>query len=115
LTRNVQLPGTNNLNAPAAVSEHPGGVTIKVYVAPRSSATGVIGMHDGEIKVALTAPPVDGAANKALVEFLAKKLGIPKSAVSLVSGETSRHKVVAVADVDAETLLRKLELHVSQA
>jgi uncharacterized protein len=90
------------------ISEDAAGVTIRVYVAPRSSANGVAGFHDGEVKVALTAPPVDGAANKALVEFIAKKLGVPKSAVSLVSGETSRHKLVRVNGIDASEAKGKL-------
>jgi uncharacterized protein (TIGR00251 family) len=92
----------------SSISESPAGVTIKIYVAPRSSANSVIGVHDGEIKVAITAPPVDGAANRALVEFIAKRLSVPKSAVSLVAGETSRHKVVAVAGIDAQIALQML-------
>ena len=92
----------------SSISESPVGVTIKVYLAPRSSANSVIGVHDGEIKVAITAPPVDGAANRALVEFIAKRLSVPKSAVKLVSGEASRHKIIVAAGVDAQTALRKL-------
>jgi uncharacterized protein (TIGR00251 family) len=83
---------------PAAygIAAHERGVTIRIYVAPRSSASKVIGEHNGALKVALTAPPVEGAANKALVELLAKLLGVPKSAVTIVSGETSRNKTVRV-------------------
>jgi uncharacterized protein len=84
------------------------GVSIKVYAAPRSSSNKVVGVHNGEIKVALAAPPVEGAANRALVEFLAKALGVPKGNVSLVSGEGSRHKVVRVTGVRVEAVVEKL-------
>ncbi len=84
------------------------GVIIRVYVAPRSSVNKVVGEHNGSVKVALTAPPVEGAANKALVEFLAKALGVPKASVVLVSGETSRNKSVAVAGIDVSEAMRKL-------
>ncbi len=86
------------------------GVTIKIYVAPRSSANKVVGVHNGAIKVALTAPPVDGAANKGLIEFLAKALGVPKGGVRIVSGEASRHKTVAVTGIGAQGALKKLAL-----
>lgn len=84
------------------------GVIIRVYVAPRSSVNKVVGEHNGALKVALTAPPVEGAANKALLEFLSKILGVPKAAVALVSGETSRNKSVAVAGIGEEEAVRKL-------
>ncbi len=90
------------------IESTPSGVTIKVYVAPRASTNRVVGVHNGAIKVALTAPPVEGAANKALVEFLAKALQVPKGSVRLASGEASRHKVVAVSGVDAQTTWRNL-------
>jgi len=79
-----------------------------VYVAPRSSANRIVGEHNGAVKVALTAPPVEGAANKALVEFLSKMLGVPKASVVLVSGETSRNKSVAVAGINAAEAARKM-------
>ncbi len=85
------------------------GVTIKVYVAPRASSNKVVGAHNGAIKVALTAPPVEGAANKALLEFLAKMLGVPTGAVQLASGETSRNKIVRVSGITAEAALQKLQ------
>jgi uncharacterized protein (TIGR00251 family) len=73
------------------------GVTFGVKVAPRASRDEVVGVEAGELKVRLTAPPVDGAANAALVELLARRLGLAKSQVTLIRGQTSRHKVVAVA------------------
>ena len=87
------------------------GVTIKVYVAPRSSSNKVMGVHNSSIKVSLTAPPVEGAANKALIEFMAKVLGVPRGAVRITSGETSRHKTVSVAGVGAQAALKKLGLN----
>jgi len=90
------------------IESTPGGVSIRVYVATRSSANRAIGEHDGALKVALTAPPVEGAANKALVEFLAKTLCVPKSAVTLVAGHTSRHKVVEVAGIGFDKAIKQL-------
>lgn len=76
------------------------GVRFAVRVAPRASRDGILGVHDGALKVALTAPPVEGAANEALVRLLAKALGVAKGEVRVVQGERSRDKVVEVAGVD---------------
>lgn len=73
--------------------------TITVKVIPRSSRNEVIGeMDDGTLKVKLTAPPVDGAANKALIKLLAVYFGISKSNVRILKGETGRIKVVEVGE-----------------
>jgi uncharacterized protein (TIGR00251 family) len=77
-----------------------GGVRFAVLVAPRASREAVLGEHDGAWKIALTAPPVDGAANDALIAFLAKRLGVPKRSVRVIAGATSRHKRVEVSGVD---------------
>jgi uncharacterized protein (TIGR00251 family) len=90
------------------ITSHAGGVSIRVYVAPRSSASRVVGEHNGALKVALTAPPVEGAANKALVDLLSKLLGVPKGAVSIVAGETSRNKTVRVEGVTPDRAARVL-------
>lgn len=82
---------------------------INIYVQPRASKTTVAGMHDGCVKVRLAAPPVDGAANAALIEFVAERLGIAKSRVRIVSGQASRRKVVEVDGVGAEQLKAALE------
>jgi uncharacterized protein len=84
------------------------GIVLYVYVAPRSSSNKVLGLHDGMLKIALTAPPVEGAANKALVAFVAKLLGVSKSSVAFVAGETSRKKTLRVEGVKVEDALSVL-------
>jgi uncharacterized protein len=69
---------------------------IKVRVVPRSSRNQIIGLEDGVYKIKLTAPPVDGKANKALREFLAKRLGLARRSVEITSGERSRQKLVRI-------------------
>lgn len=75
------------------------GVRFPVIVAPRSSKTVVAGVHDGALKVRLSAPPVEGAANNELIAFFAKRLRVPKSAVTIVSGKSSKRKNVMIAGV----------------
>lgn len=82
---------------------------INVYVQPRASKTVVAGMHDGCVKIRLAAPPVDGAANAALVEFIAGQLGIAKSRVRITAGLTSRRKTVEVEGVTGEQLAEALK------
>jgi uncharacterized protein (TIGR00251 family) len=98
--------------APAdyGISETDRGIRVRVYVAPRSSSNSILGAHGGELKVSLTAPPVEGAANRALTDFLARKLGVPKSAVQITAGQTSRHKTLAIEGISAEGAMTKLGL-----
>lgn len=77
-----------------------GGVRFAVRVQPRASRTEVAGPHGEAVKVRLGSPPVEGAANAELLEFLAKRLGVSRSSVRLVRGARSRDKVVEVAGVD---------------
>jgi uncharacterized protein (TIGR00251 family) len=77
------------------------GVELAVLVQPRASRTRVVGEHDGLLKIQLAAPPVDGEANAALLEFLAKALGVPRRQVTLTVGDASRRKRVKVVGVDA--------------
>lgn len=67
------------------------------YLQPRAGRDEIVGEHDGELKIRIQAPPVDGAANARLVRFLAKAFGVAKSAVVLESGDTGRHKRVRVS------------------
>lgn len=84
----------------------PGGVRFPVRVQPRASRTEVAGTQQGALKVRLQAPPVDGAANEALVDFLAESLGVPRRQVRIVSGATARTKVVEVTGVDVDAVTR---------
>jgi uncharacterized protein (TIGR00251 family) len=74
------------------IKDHPEGLVLTVRVQPKASRNAIIGGHGEALKIALTAPPVDGAANKACIAFLAKKLGLAKSAFAILSGQTSRNK-----------------------
>jgi uncharacterized protein (TIGR00251 family) len=89
-------------------------VRIAVRVTPRAKADAIAGFIenvDGRpaLAVRLAAPPVDGAANKALLHFLARTLGVGRSAVRIVSGETSRLKLVEVTGVTVDQVSRRLE------
>jgi uncharacterized protein (TIGR00251 family) len=77
----------------------PDGVELTLHIQPRASRTEVAGAHGDALKVRLAAPPVDGEANDELVRFLAKTLGVPKSAVAIVSGATGKRKKVRVLGV----------------
>lgn len=78
------------------------------HVQPRAAATEIVGWHGDAIKVRVAAPPVDGAANEALMRFIADELDIPRSAVRVVSGDTSRRKRVSIDGVDGERVLEVL-------
>lgn len=78
------------------------GVTMSLVIQPRAGKTAVAGVLGGALKIRIAAPPVDGAANDALVEFLADALGVAKSAISIRSGETGRRKIVRVEGVTAD-------------
>lgn len=79
-------------------------VRFEVRVQPRASRTELAGLHGGALRVRVAAPPVDAAANRALVEFLAECLGVAKRSVRIVAGETSRTKVLEVDGVTPEQL-----------
>jgi uncharacterized protein (TIGR00251 family) len=86
------------------ITEREGAVRFSVRVQPRSSRTGVEGVHGDALKVRVNAPPVDGAANEAVVEVLSEALGVPRRSVRIVAGESSRTKVVEVDGVSAEAV-----------
>jgi len=86
------------------------GVSLAVRVAPRASRNELVGVEAGALKVRLTAPPVEGAANQALVKLLAKALGVAKGKVTVISGERSRNKRVLVEGLGLDELRGRLGL-----
>jgi uncharacterized protein (TIGR00251 family) len=84
------------------------GSTFRVRVQPRASRNALGGEREGALVVRLTAPPVEGAANRALARLLGRTLGVAPSAVTIVSGGGGRSKRVAVAGIDAETVRSRL-------
>jgi len=91
---------------PAICSLTEGGIILTLHIQPRASKNELCGVQGNALKIRLTSPPVDGAANKLCREFLADLLDVPKSAVEIISGETSRHKRVRIASDDPEKLRR---------
>jgi hypothetical protein len=88
----------------------PGGVRLRLHVQPRATRTEAAGLHGTALKVRLAAPPVDGAANEALVRWIAQSLGVPRAAVTLAAGAGSRTKTVDVAGADPDDVRRRLGL-----
>ena len=72
-------------------------ITLNIMVQPRSSRNQVAGIHADALKIKLTAPPVDGEANKRLIKYLAKLLKLPKSSLTIIRGETSRTKCISIS------------------
>lgn len=90
-------------------TEAGGDVTFRVRVAPRASRSAAAGEHEGALRVRVAAPPVDGAANDELTRFLARALGLPRSAVEILSGHTSRTKLVRARGATAQQVRRLAE------
>ncbi len=84
------------------------GVLVDVRVIPRSSRAGVGGIRDGRLLVRVTAAPVDDAANEAVVRALAEALDVPRRAVRIAAGATSKNKAIEIGGVDATTIQRRL-------
>jgi len=86
-----------------------GGVAIDVRVAPSSSADRILGIHDEALKLAVTAPPEKGKANRAVVRLLSERLGLGRGALAIVAGEHDRRKTVRIEGWTEEEAARRLE------
>jgi hypothetical protein len=89
-------------------------ITFAVRVQPRSSKSGVVGELDGALKIRLAAPPVDGEANEELTRLLAKLLGAPRQRIAIISGQTSKNKIVRVSGISVEEVERILAVALSR-
>ncbi len=90
------------------ITQAEGGVTFAVQAVPRASKDEIVGIHGDALKVRLSAPPVEGRANEALISFLAKRLGVRKSQVEIVAGATSRHKMIRVMGLSLQEAEERL-------
>lgn len=95
-------------------SETEQGIVLNLQIQPRASKNEVCGVQDNSLKIRLTSPPVDGAANKLCREFLADLFHVPKSSVEIISGETSRHKRVRITSNDPGRLRSIIDNCISQ-
>ena len=91
-----------------AIHNSPGGATFAVKVHPRARRNAIGGEVGDALKLDITAPPVDGKANDACIEFFAKLLKVPRSSVTIASGETSRNKVIRVSGLTAQQVRERL-------
>jgi uncharacterized protein (TIGR00251 family) len=92
----------------AAIHNSTNGVTFAIKVHPRAKKNVITGEVGDALKVSLTAPPVDGKANSACIDFFAKLLNLPRSSVTIAAGQTSRNKVICVAGLSAEEVRQLL-------
>lgn len=96
------------MNPPTWLQQRTDGTLLTVKVTPRASRSGVLGEEPNWLRIRLQAPPVDGKANAALIDFLATRLTLPKRAVQLISGETGRLKKVLVPTLSPDEIKAKL-------
>lgn len=85
------------------------GVSIRIAAQPNARRNEIVGLHGDALKIKVASPPVEGAANAALVEFLAELLGVPRRAVELAKGATGRQKIIHIKGVSVADACRLLE------
>ena len=91
-----------------AIHDSPAGASFAVKVQPRARKNAITGKVGDALKLAVTAPPVDGKANAACIEFFADLLRVPRCSITIASGQGSRNKVVRVAGLSADEVRRRL-------
>ena len=92
------------------IRDTPEGVTFAVKIHPRAKKNAITGEGGDALKLAVTAPPVDGKANATCIEFFANLLKVPRSSVTIAAGQTSRNKVIRVAGLSAKELHKRLNM-----
>ena len=91
-----------------AINDSPNGVTFAVKVHPRARKNAITGLVGDALKLALTAPPVDGKANQGCIDFFAKLLNVPRSSVTIAAGQTSRNKIIRVTGLTGQQVRERL-------
>ena len=91
-----------------------GSVLLNIYVQPRASRTGLVGLHDGCLKLAISSPPVDDKANKAIIAFLADFFHLPSKEIRLCAGHKSRRKQLTVGSLGEEDLRQRINASLAE-
>jgi len=90
------------------------GAALAVRITPRSRKNEIVEiLNDGTVKIRLTAPPVEGKANDALISFLSEVIGVPRNQIDIIAGATGREKLVSILNLDAETVHQRILAHLS--
>jgi hypothetical protein len=95
------------------VNESRAGLVVRLHVLPRAKRCEIAGVHNGALKIKVTAPPVDDAANRAIVEFLSKLLDLSKSSLQILSGFKSRDKILQVKGLSRSDFLARISSGIS--
>jgi len=110
----MNLDGANKVGL--SIRRHPEGIIFKVFVQPKSSKNMIVGLHGDALKIKLTAPPVENAANAMCLKFLAKALRVSKSSLDIIAGQTGRNKQVllktdrsAISEEDYNRIAQRIE------
>lgn len=91
------------------------GAALSVRITPRMPRNEIQEiMEDGTIKIRLTAPPVDGKANQALIEFLSRILQVPVSAIEIIAGQTGRNKIITIMNLDSDQVQKRITQYLPQ-
>ncbi len=97
------------MTLPVWLSEKDQEIILRLHAQPGAKRTSVVGLYGDKLKIAVATPPVDGKANQAIIAFLAKTLGLSKSKLTLISGETSREKRIRIQGITADECVTKLQ------
>ncbi len=108
-------PAHKDLEGGSMIETHADGLLLQVHVKPKSSRNRLIGVHGDRLKIAVTSAPEKGKANAAVLEFLSEQLGLKRSQVSLVAGETSPLKTFLVRARDQDSLRQRIALALAAA
>ncbi len=93
-----------------SIHDAPSGATFSVKIHPRAKKNAITGELGDALKVSLTAPPIEGRANDACIEFFANLLKVPRSSVTITAGESSRRKIIRIAGMSADDIRRRLAI-----
>ena len=100
----------SDFSLPSFIAAKGTGTLLRIVISPQAKRSVIVGPHADRLKVSISAPPVDGKANREVVVFFSKLTRIPKSKISLVKGERSREKTMYFQEIEPEELVRRLEI-----